>query len=109
MFEKVTIRTVDKNGWPIDFELIPEPGQLAKSIAFLEAHGYRPAPMGEDKKGFEYTPEGLPICPRHGEPMRKREKQGDTWYSHTVDDGRGHDLYCRGYKSKNSPGWEVES
>jgi len=57
---------------------------------------------------FQYTPEGNPICPRHNVPMRKREKQGDTWYSHTVTDPvTGESLYCRGYASKNSPGWNI--
>jgi len=58
---------------------------------------------------YRYTPEGNPICPRHNVPMRKREKQGDTWYSHTVTDPvTGESLYCRGYASKNSPGWNIQ-
>jgi len=57
---------------------------------------------------YQYTPEGNPICPRHNVPMRKREKQGDTWYSHTITDPvTGESLYCRGYASKNSPGWNI--
>jgi hypothetical protein len=36
--------------------------------------------------------------------MRKRERQGDTWYSHAVGkDDRGEDVYCRGYAGKESP------
>ncbi|HEX6293403.1 MAG TPA: hypothetical protein VFZ66_29750 [Herpetosiphonaceae bacterium] len=54
---------------------------------------------------WSYTPEGLPICPKHGVPMKKREKQGDVWHSHSVGE-RGEDLYCRGYPGKESPGWE---
>lgn len=107
-FEKVIIRTIDRNGWPIDFELTPEPGQTAKAIQFLEAHGYRPAPTAEDSRAVQYTPDGLPLCPKHQAPMRKREKQGDTWYSHQVTGPDGQELYCRGYKSKSSPGWNVD-
>lgn len=58
---------------------------------------------------YQWTPEGLPICPKHGEAMNRREKQGDVWYSHTVTDEYGEVHYCRGYASKSSPGWEVES
>lgn len=107
MFDKVIIRTVDKAGWPIDFELTPEPGRTAEAIAFLEAHGYRPAPTAEDSKAIQWTAEGLPICPKHGEVMRKREKQGDTWYSHTVQDEHGGQHYCRGYRGKSSPGFDL--
>ena len=56
---------------------------------------------------FQWTPEGLPICPKHGDVMSKREKQGDVWYSHRVLDGHGQEHYCRGYDSKKSPGWLV--
>lgn len=58
---------------------------------------------------YQWTPEGHPICPKHGEAMPKREKQGDVWYSHTVTDEHGEVHYCRGYGSKSSPGWEVDS
>ena len=59
---------------------------------------------------FSWTPDGLPLCPRHGDVMRKREKQGDTWYSHRViDPATGEELFCRGYGSKSSPGWNVET
>ncbi len=54
---------------------------------------------------WQTTPDGIPICPRHGVPMRRREKQGDTWYSHNVGTD-GEELWCRGYPGKDSPGWE---
>lgn len=58
--------------------------------------------------GYQWTPEGLPVCPKHGDVMGKREKQGDVWYSHRViDPTTGEEHYCRGYDSKNSPGWSV--
>lgn len=58
---------------------------------------------------FRRTPEGLPICPKHGEPMTKREKQGDEWHSHKIiDPGSGEVKYCRGYHTKNGDGWHVQ-
>lgn len=62
----------------------------------------------QQRSAWATTPEGLPICPRHGVPMTKREKQGDTWYSHSVEDPKtGDRLFCRGYPGKSSPGWDV--
>lgn len=105
-FKRITIKALSPDGWPVDFEIDPATTKTGEATAFLEKYGYKPAPTAEDSKSIQYTPEGLPICPKHGEVMRKREKQGDTWYSHRVvaDDGSEH--FCRGYKSKNSPGWE---
>ena len=108
LFDKVTIHTIDPDGWPIDFDVTPQPGRTAEAIAFLQKHGYQPAPVAETSQGYQYTPEGLPICPKHGEAMRKREKQGDTWYSHKVKDEDGRDHYCRGYRTKNGPGWAID-
>jgi len=55
------------------------------------------------------TAEGLPICTRHAVPMRQREKQGDTWYSHSVTDPTtGEIMYCKGRPGKDSPGWRVD-
>ena len=58
---------------------------------------------------YPKTPTGEPICPRHGVVLRKREKQGDTWYSHRVTDARtGEMKYCRGHNdAKNGPGWHI--
>lgn len=57
---------------------------------------------------YQWTPEGLPICPKHGEVMAKREKQGDIWYSHKViDEATGEVHYCKGYPGNSSPGWDV--
>lgn len=42
MFERVTIRTVNGDGWPIDFEL--KSGQSPKpALEWLAGHGYTPA------------------------------------------------------------------
>ena len=35
--------------------------------------------------GWHLTPEGLPICPKHGVPMKECSKQGDAWHSHNVE------------------------
>lgn len=107
MFDKITIHTINPNGWPVDFEITPEPGRLDEALIKLAGWGYSPAPTAEAARGFQYTPEGDPICPKHGEVMRKREKQGDTWHSHGVADDQGNKHYCRGYASKNSPGWSI--
>lgn len=104
-FERITIKTVSPDGWPVDFELVPERGATEAAIEFLEKLGYAPAPTAEAARDYQYTPDGLPICPKHGEVMSKREKQGDTWYSHSVTGPDGQKQYCRGYQSKNSPGW----
>ena len=58
---------------------------------------------------FRQTPDGRPICPRHGAAMSQREKQGDTWHSHKIAHPRtGEILYCRGYADPASPGWDIE-
>jgi hypothetical protein len=57
-------------------------------------------------KSFPTLPDGTPICPRHGVPMKLREKQGDQWWSHNVARDGEEPCYCRGYPGKNSPGWD---
>ena len=79
--------------------------QLLKDI-LIELRALRAA-TETGKHGYNWTPDGLPICPRHGEVMPRREKQGDEWFSHKVTDEHGQVHYCRGYASKNSPGWDV--
>lgn len=78
--------------------------QLPGAIERLRALGA--TPNAQQAQQWSYTPDGLPICPRHGAPMKKREKQGDTWHSHVVTGPGGEDLYCRGYHGKDSPGYE---
>lgn len=51
---------------------------------------------------------GTPWCPRHGVPMRDRQKQGDTWYSHNVGSEQ-EPVWCKGHEGKDSPGWDVRS
>ena len=81
--------------------------QLIASLAELQDEllkaGY--LPNGE----LPRTAEGLPICTRHAVPMRQREKQGDTWYSHSVTNPTtGEILYCKGRPGNDSPGWQVD-
>lgn len=51
-------------------------------------------------------PDGRVLCPKHGVPMKKREKQGQSWYSHNV--GTEDDAcYCKGYPGPDSPGYDA--
>lgn len=72
--------------------------KLDQSVNYLLKNNFRP------QLGYQYTPEGSPICPRHNVPMVKREKQGDVWYSHNTG-SEDSPLWCRGYEHKNSPGF----
>ena len=74
---------------------------VRKAVRLLPEAGIEPVRAAI----WQTTPDGIPICPRHGVPMRRREKQGDTWYSHNVGTD-GEELWCRGYPGKDSPGWE---
>ena len=80
---------------------------LDTALRDLLALGYRPTAGAGD--GWQRTPTGEPLCPRHRVVMRQREKQGDTWYSHAVVHPQtGEELWCRGYDAgPSSPGWGV--
>jgi hypothetical protein len=107
MFDKITIHTISPHGWPVDFELTPnEKGALEEALNKLEKWGY--SPTSDANRDIQWTPDGLPICPKHGVVMHKREKQGDVWYSHTVTDENGAGHYCRGYACKSGPGWNID-
>lgn len=60
----------------------------------------------EEAKGWVTLPDGTPLCPKHGVPMKLRSKQGDEWHSHSVTGPDGETLYCKGYHGKDSPGYE---
>lgn len=61
----------------------------------------------EVARDWRTLPDGTPICPKHNVPMRKREKQGDEWYSHSTEIN-GKQCYCKGYAGKeDSPGWDA--
>ena len=101
-----TIKTIHPSGFPIDVEL-DDIDDIDRMTAKLISLGYRPAITGDT---WQRTPEGLPICPKHGEVMQKREKQGDTWHSHrVVNETTGEVSYCRGYATKNGSGYQVDA
>ena len=58
-FTKITIRTLSPEGWPIDFEIDPAPGQTAAALTFLEKHGYTPAET-QPVMAVEPAPAGAP-------------------------------------------------
>jgi hypothetical protein len=79
--------------------------ELDATIDALEQLGYRPSRSGD---GWERTPEGLPICPKHRVPMRQRLKQGDELFSHGITNRTtGELVYCKGYKSPSSTGFDL--
>lgn len=81
---------------PVTFEELPA------TMRRLAARGYTPS------REPVLTAEGLPICPRHGVPMQQRNKQNDVWYSHKmVHPETGETVYCRGYASASSPGYDI--
>ena len=108
---KAIIETISPNGNAVRFETPEESlDELLKHLPALERKlttvGYQPNATREWPK----TPEGNPICPKHGAPMKKREKQGDTWYSHQIVDPKtGEECWCKGYADKSSPGWEIDN
>ncbi len=75
---------------------------VRKAVRLLPEAGIEPVRAAT---GWQLTPEGLPICPKHGAPMKERSKQGDVWHSHNVGT-EDNPLWCRGYPGKESPGWE---
>lgn len=105
---KSIIHTISPNGFEVDFES----GEVENFSKFLEtlpkieaqlaAAGYQP----NAERHYPRTPDGSPICPKHGEVMKAREKQGDTWYSHRITAPDGSEHFCRGHAGKSSPGWE---
>lgn len=81
---------------PVTFEELPA------TMRRLAARGYTPS------REPVLTADGLPICPRHGVPMQQRNKQNDVWYSHKmVHPETGETVYCRGYASASSPGYDI--
>ena len=81
---------------PVSFEELPA------TMRRLAARGYPPS------REPVLTAEGLPICSRHGVPMQQRNRNGDLWFSHKlVHPETGETLYCRGYASASSPGYDI--
>jgi hypothetical protein len=95
----VEIEAVHALGYTVTFKTTA--AKVDPVARWLRSQGYRPY------RGWERTPDGRPICPKHGVIMRERDKQGDQWYSHNVGT-QDRPIYCKGYPDKSSPGWEVD-
>jgi hypothetical protein len=102
----LTVTAIHPTGFHVTFTLQGlSLADLDTALRDLVALGWRPATAGD---GWQRTPDGLPLCPKHRVVMPTREKQGDRWHSHQVLDERtGELVYCRGYAGPNSPGWGV--
>jgi len=87
------------------FTVVARGYTLDQLCDMLDKRGYAAQAQTQE---WQTLPDGTPICPKHHTPMRKRERQGDTWYSHSAGkDADGKDVYCKGYAGKDSPGYEV--
>jgi len=99
---KIELRTtVEHRGRT--FTIVATGYTLDQFCDLLERRGYAPPAQTQE---WQRLPDGTPICPKHHAPMRAREKQGDTWYSHNVGT-KEKPVYCKGYHGKDSPGYEV--
>jgi len=71
--------------------------KLRDAIGWLDDHGADPtqkAAGGNDSGGSKPEPN---VCPIHHVAMRRREKNGDVWYSHkAIDPETGAEYWCRG-------------
>lgn len=94
----VEIEAVHSLGYTVTFKTTA--AKVEAVARWLRSQGYRPY------RGWERTPDGRPICPKHRAIMAQRDKQGDQWYSHNVGT-QDRPIYCKGYPDKSSPGWEV--
>jgi hypothetical protein len=93
------------DGWEGDLVIeAPTASELRKAVRALQKVPGLEAV--QQPRPWQYTPEGLPLCPKHGVAMQKRERQGDVWHSHNMANPGEADCFCRGYKGKNSPGWD---
>jgi hypothetical protein len=101
---KAQIKTLSPNNYEVTWEFDDVTEETMPRLERgLSAAGYRPTGIPV------VSADGLPMCPRHGVVMRQREKQGDTWYSHSVvDHVTGEVLgYCKGRPGSDSPGWDM--
>jgi hypothetical protein len=86
------------------FTIVASGMTLDQFCDLLDRRGYASPAQTQE---WQRLPDGTPICPKHHAPMRAREKQGDTWYSHNVGT-KEQPIYCKGYHGKDSPGYEKE-
>lgn len=102
---RALIETISPQGYKVQFEIEAQPGleallsQLADVELALAEAGYEPGAE------LPKTPDGLPICRKHGAVMDRREKQGDVWFSHKVIVSEGREAWCKGRPGDDSPGW----
>jgi hypothetical protein len=94
----VEIHAIHPEGYRVTFASTA--AKVDAVARWLKVQGYR------SQRGYEYTPDGRPICSKHKEIMRERDKQGDKWFSHNVGTKEAP-IWCKGYPHKSSPGWEV--
>lgn len=85
------------------FTVVSRGYTLDQLCDMLDKRGYAAQAQTQE---WQTLPDGTPICPKHHTPMRKRERQGDTWYSHNVAPEGAAPIYCKGYHGKDSPGYE---
>ena|SRR2546426_10517217 len=105
MSAPLTITALHPSGFQVCVQ-VPSLEDLDAAIADLLQRGCRPATGGD---GYARTPAGEPLCPRHQVVMKLRSKQHEEWWSHRVIHPQtGEELWCKGYKSSSSPGWEIE-
>lgn len=103
---KALIRTTSPRGYQVTFESEEDTSEgLLRALPDLEnlIRGAGYLPNGQAPQ----SPEGLPICTRHNEVMRLRQKQGADWYSHKMINDNGEILWCKGRAGADSPGWDV--
>jgi len=71
-------------------------GKTAKALEWLQANGaqpttHKPATNGNGKPA-EVPQDDPGYCKIHGVTMKQHTKDGNSWFSHRLDDGN----YCRG-------------
>lgn len=105
MSDHLTLTALHPSGFEIHLQ-VSSLEALETTITDLLQRGYRPARAGDS---WQRTPAGEPICPKHQVVMRLRNKQNEEWWSHRViNQQTGEEIYCKGYKSPSSPGWEID-
>lgn len=85
--------------------------EVAKStIDRLLQEGYKPVspPSANGHAATGHLEPTGPTCPKHGIPLQRRSKYGETWHSHPIPDSTGTVRYCRGHAWKPGDGWDVE-
>ena len=94
----LTIHARHPSGFAITVEVLSLDA-VGAMIVRLQQQGDRPARASD---GWPRSPDGLPLCPKHGAVMT-RETQGDAWYAHRViDPHTGEERSCRGYPTGNA-------